>query len=421
MGRRRAVLELNVPGRSGFISMDVLALLRFVSEHNDRVIGVLVALFIATCIALLLRSLNEGVESGSSSSTLGHGARDDLSLGAIEETMRKVLGNQAGAGATAPLGGSPAARGQTSMETPSADGATHGAADSGAFAAAMAERERQISELQAALIHAREKAKSGDSSQTETLQSKVDELQAKLTEYEIIEDDIADLSLYKEENARLRADLAAIKLRSDGGSSAPVENKPQPEDGVSTSAPAPSAFALPADAVDADILAALQISEPLAAAADATSFTETVAPAAFAPQPPADAATVDEGATQAMIDAMLAAAEGGAIPGLDENVAPVESELLATNPDKMINEVEELAVLQAAPDDAASPVSKEGAILEERLDAEKLLAEVSMLNKADDSPLREAAAQQPSVQAVEALNFQDDLLAEFKDEKGGGT
>jgi hypothetical protein len=43
------------------------------------------------------------------------------------------------------------------------------------------------------------------------LGQRIKELESKLAEYEILEDDIADLSLYKEENARLRVELDKIK------------------------------------------------------------------------------------------------------------------------------------------------------------------------------------------------------------------
>lgn len=51
------------------------------------------------------------------------------------------------------------------------------------------------------------------------LSQRIKELEAKLSEYEILEDDIADLSLYKEENARLRVELDKLKA---GGAPAPA-------------------------------------------------------------------------------------------------------------------------------------------------------------------------------------------------------
>jgi len=51
---------------------------------------------------------------------------------------------------------------------------------------------------------------------TDDLQAKIRSLESRLAEYEIIEDDIANLSLYKEENIKLKADLEKLK-RGAGG------------------------------------------------------------------------------------------------------------------------------------------------------------------------------------------------------------
>ena len=51
------------------------------------------------------------------------------------------------------------------------------------------------------------------------LSGRIKELEAKLSEYEILEDDIADLSLYKEENTRLRSEIERVK---GGAASAPA-------------------------------------------------------------------------------------------------------------------------------------------------------------------------------------------------------
>ena len=54
----------------------------------------------------------------------------------------------------------------------------------------------------------------------EKLSGRIKELESKLAEYEILEDDIADLSLYKEENARLRQDLE--KFKNSDAPAAPI-------------------------------------------------------------------------------------------------------------------------------------------------------------------------------------------------------
>jgi hypothetical protein len=68
--------------------------------------------------------------------------------------------------------------------------------------------------------------------------AKVQELQNRLKEYEILEDDIADLSLYKEENARLKSELQKLV-----GGDAAAAATPVPE-AASTVAAAPPGDAL---------------------------------------------------------------------------------------------------------------------------------------------------------------------------------
>jgi hypothetical protein len=84
---------------------------------------------------------------------------------------------------------------------------------------ALTEKEQVISELKSEINNLQEKTKTtGESSE---LESKVKELSEKLAEYEIIEDDIANLSFYKTENARLKNELEKLK-----GSSGSTEDRP---------------------------------------------------------------------------------------------------------------------------------------------------------------------------------------------------
>jgi hypothetical protein len=95
---------------------------------------------------------------------------------------------------------------------------------------ALSEKEKVISDLKNEISLLQEKTKSkGESGELET---KVKELSDKLSEYEIIEDDIANLSFYKTENAKLKNELD--KLRGGSGTAieepaaAPQDIKPPP-------------------------------------------------------------------------------------------------------------------------------------------------------------------------------------------------
>lgn len=78
----------------------------------------------------------------------------------------------------------------------------------------LANREAEIAKLKAAGT-----ADPKAAEEAKALASRIQELEAKLSEYEILEDDIADLSLYKEENTRLRSEIEKIK---GGGAASPA-------------------------------------------------------------------------------------------------------------------------------------------------------------------------------------------------------
>ncbi|MCB0392128.1 MAG: hypothetical protein KDD58_12615 [Bdellovibrionales bacterium] len=65
---------------------------------------------------------------------------------------------------------------------------------------------------------------SNSSEPSPELLEKINDLEARLAEYEIIEDDIADLSKYKEENARLKDEIEQLK---SGGVSNASDNEPE--------------------------------------------------------------------------------------------------------------------------------------------------------------------------------------------------
>ncbi len=74
------------------------------------------------------------------------------------------------------------------------------------------------------------------------LKAKLEELEAKLAEYEILEDDIADLSHFKEENARLKEELEALK---SGGGVSPSTTEEASTEGSEAEVPAEPAVTPP--------------------------------------------------------------------------------------------------------------------------------------------------------------------------------
>lgn len=180
------------------------------------------------------------------------------------------------------------------------------------------------------------------------LGGRIKELEAKLAEYEILEDDIADLSLYKEENARLRADLEKAK------SAAPpaTPDAPSGEDIVAEFAEAVSGDAVPP--VEAQELSNLEkkLAEPPAP------------PPPTSPDPTPVAAAPARAPTEEGDDLF---AEFAADP-----VDAPEPGALDT--DKMM---EEMAALVSGDLNAGGPRT-----LEEGIDTEKMAAEATSLTKA---------------------------------------
>jgi len=140
-----------------------------------------------------------------------------------------------------------------------------------------------------------------DDGKLNELSSKIQTLEAQLKEYEIIEDDIADLSLFKEENISLKKELESLKGGA-GASAEAEEEKPSGE--------AQPLVEDPQAAVDETVKAIAEEEEPEAA--------EPSAEAALAPNPIAD----DD--PQAAIDKALAEAEEKETPVVEAAINPSE-------------------------------------------------------------------------------------------------
>jgi hypothetical protein len=222
---------------------------------------------------------------------------------------------------------------------------------------------------------------SGDGGNTAGLEEKIKDLEARLSEYSIIEDDIADLSFYKEETVRLQGEVDKLKEKLaeyDAGGAvaaaatpaavaapalaptpefkpapvavAPVESIPSPIEA------APSD--LPSVGVDDDIMAEF---ERAVAEQKALSSPQTAVRAV----PPVSEEVVPE-------------------PASESNQAPSEESpeesVGGINLDKMLNEVGALPEADAAEMTNA---------LEQALDTEKLLQEATGMDKIDTEAMNE--------------------------------
>jgi hypothetical protein len=309
--------------------------LTFVTHHNESIIQWLFFGILLLAGTLIARSL------------FGKKEENQASGGDLHSALEKILAQT------------------TKLESISVDGLKAGSPESAALVVALkadlATREKELTEL---------KAKGGSDEATSSLGARIKELEAKLAEYEILEDDIADLSLYKEENARLKSELDRMK----GGESAAPEpapaavEPPKGDDIVAEFAQAvdqkPEPTPEGADKIEvpdtgdpmADFESTVKLEKKLAAEPEAAPAP---APAA-AKAAPAAAAAPSDGGPQAEADDLFAEFSAGG----EEGGASLDT-------DKMMAEMAALVCMEPASDNA----------LEESIDTEKMAAEATSFTK----------------------------------------
>jgi hypothetical protein len=237
----------------------------------------------------------------------------------------------------------------------------------------LAMREEELTKLKAA----------GGAGDAEKLNGRVKELETKLAEYEILEDDIADLSLYKEENVRLRSELD--KLKGGTGEAAQPAAQPPGEDIVAEFAQAVTQDSVPAPA-SAPEIQLQDTGNPMADFESAVNLemkfqgTETPAPApAPAPAPmtapaPAAPAPVATAAAATLVTAPPAEgapdAEGDDLFAEFATAAP-DAEGGSLDTDKMMEEMAALVSMEPS----------KGTALNEEIDTEKMAMEATRLAK----------------------------------------
>lgn len=228
--------------------------LHFFTQYNTIIIEVLVALVLGLMIFLVFQNIFGKKE------TMDHGEHVPLPAD-LENTLKKVLENipQAPAASSGNAGVDPALLAARNAELEKLR--LEIAAKEKELAAEKA-RAAQAASAGAPAAAANAEAQNG-------LSAKIKDLEARLAEYEIISEDIADLSFYKEENARLQAELK----QSKGGAGTEVATPPPTA--------APETISVPPENAPA-------------AAPQLESVTPTPEPAATSvtPEPPPAAAAV---------------------------------------------------------------------------------------------------------------------------------
>lgn len=243
--------------------MTVEKFLSFWDQHNTAIIEGLVALIILISLLLAYRAFFAKKDKGAGE--MGNGSLDAAQL---EKTLQKILDNQQASGKSprsaaasedfgvdvemdespAPVrvqAVAPAAA--ASVSSAEIEAAKESAAEVAQLRLSLSEGHQKIVELQTQLQAAQASSQAGEggassaeggmsSAEKEELNGKLRDLEARLAEYEIISEDIADLSRYRDENEDLKKQLESLKA---GGTAAPAAS-PAVEEPAPTPASAPA-------------------------------------------------------------------------------------------------------------------------------------------------------------------------------------
>lgn len=441
--------------------MDLNALVRLIYAKHELMLGVSITLLLIVTVLMLVRSVMEDRQAEKTSGKAGDLDAKTLNT-ALEGAMKKVLADKGiqGAIAGAAASGSSEVGASASALAPETQELKKSLSEKEAKIAAL------MSDIETLKIAAEKVQPTADGGvapgvDVSALQAKLVELQAKLAEYEIIEDDIADLSMYKEENKKLKAELATLKAAVETAqtqvhaASVSVEAVPRAEDPVQVAQAAVKASPAPQEKFELDKNDSVmnEFAQAISGAPEPelpdTSFESQLVVSSDSPLADPQAA-IDAIMTQAQAEALVetpasteeavaedAASDTSGIANGDvaeaaadfaqvDLVPSVLDEALDTN--KLQAEVSKLA---AELESMALQADGEQSILDEALDTDKLMQElaggeepVKPLDSLESSLLnpRDSAVDSAKPQIVEsgaqarpAAVAEDDLLAEFKD------
>jgi hypothetical protein len=212
------------------------------------------------------------------------------------------------------------------------------------------------------------------------LEAKLKELEGKLAEYEIISEDIADLSFYKEQNTKLQKELESLKaggapVAAETPAQAPVAEAPKAEEKKSEPEIVEKAQAAPAEVpapAPAPAPTPQPAPEPVAPPAPPAPAAEAAPAAPAAPAPPAPPVPAAEAAP-----APESAAETSAAPAKTppEPVNVVDDSLMAEFAAAIESQKADAPAVEPSSEGTAEPA--EPAVDLGTLDMEKMIQEAS--------------------------------------------
>lgn len=445
--------------------MDLNALVRLIYAKHELMLGVSITLLLIVTVLMLVRSVMEDRQAEKTSGKTGDLDAKTLNT-ALEGAMKKVLADKGiqGAIAGAAASGSSEVGASASALAPETQELKKSLSEKEAKIAAL------MSDIETLKIAAEKVQPTADGGvvsgvDVSALQAKLVELQAKLAEYEIIEDDIADLSMYKEENKKLKAELATLKAAVETAqtqvhaASVSVEAAPRAEDPVQAAQAAVKASLPPQEKFELDKNDSVmnEFAQAISGAPEPelpdTSFESQLVVSSDSPLADPQAA-IDAIMTQAQAEALVetpASAEEAVAEDTAEDVAEGVAEDVAQDVAQDAADLAQVDLVPSVLDEALdtnklqAEVSKlaaelesmalqadgEQSILDEALDTDKLMQELaggeepvkpldsleSSLVNPRDSVVDSAKPQivESGAQARPAAVAEDDLLAEFKD------
>jgi hypothetical protein len=176
------------------------------SHYNQTIIQALIVVTLIFIVALVFITLFGSKNEETAGAQVGLSPE-------LEKSLQKMLENQTKAAVFDFTKGQDNAAPSSIAKQPGV-GSPEALAHLEKFKAEMAEKEKKIEELNAQLSQAvsqTTKEFKVDDGAAIALENKIKELEARLAEYDIISEDIADLSRYKDENEKIKIELAALK------------------------------------------------------------------------------------------------------------------------------------------------------------------------------------------------------------------
>ncbi len=189
--------------------MSVERFLLFWSHNNQTIIQVLIVLTLLFIVALVFLTLFGSKDEFSEKNSSASISPD------LEKSLQRMLENQTQAKSAV----FDFTKGEANAPVVSSSGGSdhNSAAHKEAVAqlekvkAEMAAREKSIQDLKTQLEVAQSAARVAPTSASSSgLEARIKELEARLSEYDIISEDIADLSKFKEENEKLKKQLSQV-------------------------------------------------------------------------------------------------------------------------------------------------------------------------------------------------------------------